>query len=45
MPLHMAEDYVENLKKLKALKFDWGKNEEYRYVMQGCKAARPLAWN
>ncbi len=38
MPLHMAEDYVENLKKLTALKFDWGKNEEYRYVVQGCEA-------
>lgn len=38
MPLHMADDYVENLKKLSALKFDWGRNEEFRYVVEGCKA-------
>lgn len=38
MPLHMAEDYVENLKKLTALTFDWGRNEEYPFVVEGCKA-------
>ena len=26
------------MKKLTALKFDWGKNEEFRYVVEGCEA-------
>ncbi len=38
MPVEMADDYVSNLKKLKALKLDWGRNEQFNYVVEGSKA-------
>ena len=38
MPGEMADDYVSNLKKLKALKLDWGRNEQFNYVVEGSKA-------
>jgi S-formylglutathione hydrolase FrmB len=37
LPLEMANDHVHNLKKLTALKFDWGRNEEFQFVPMGCK--------
>ena len=33
----MAEEYVENLKKLKAIKMDWGRNDEFELVVMACK--------
>ena len=33
----MADDYVENLKKLKAIKIDWGRNDEFDFVVMACK--------
>ena len=38
MPVEMADDYVSNLKKLKALKLDWGRNEQFIYVVEGSTA-------
>lgn len=38
MPVHMADKYADNLNKLKAIKFDWGRNEEFSYVPEGCIA-------
>jgi len=32
LPLEMVNDYVQNLKKLKALKLDWGRNEEFPHI-------------
>jgi hypothetical protein len=34
MPLHMIDDHLDNLKKLKAIKFDWGRNSGDRFVIQ-----------
>lgn len=34
MPLHMIDDNLENLKKLKAIKLDWGRNSGDRFVIQ-----------
>ncbi len=36
MPLHMIEDYQDNLKKLKAIKLDWGRNAGDRFTIM-CK--------
>ncbi|WP_346862533.1 alpha/beta fold hydrolase [uncultured Draconibacterium sp.] len=36
MPVYMIEDNLENLKKLKAIKFDWGRNAGDRFTIQ-CK--------
>ncbi|MEO9891353.1 alpha/beta hydrolase-fold protein [Aurantibacter sp.] len=33
----MADEYIENLKKLKAIKIDWGRNDEFDFVIMGCK--------
>jgi S-formylglutathione hydrolase FrmB len=35
MPLEMVNDYIGNLKKLRALKFDWGRNDEMGIVRLG----------
>jgi len=37
MPFEMVDDYIGNLKKLKALKFDWGRNDEMALIRVGCK--------
>jgi hypothetical protein len=33
----MADDYVENLQKLRAIKLDWGRNDEFDFVIMACK--------
>ena len=33
----MADVYVDNLKKLKVLKLDWGRNEEHPHVPVNCR--------
>lgn len=37
MPTAMAEKYTDNLKKLTALKLDWGRNDENRHIPITCK--------
>ena len=34
MPLYMIDDNLDNLKKLKAIKFDWGRNAGDRFTIQ-----------
>lgn len=34
MPLHMIDDYLGNLQKLKAIKMDWGRNAGDRFTIQ-----------
>lgn len=34
MPLHMIDDNLDNLKKLRAIKLDWGRNAGDRFVIQ-----------
>lgn len=36
-PIEMADSYVDNLKRLTALKLDWGRNEEFDHVPLTCK--------
>ena len=36
MPLHMIDDNLENLKQLRAIKFDWGRHAGDRFTIQ-CK--------
>ncbi len=36
MPFYMVDDYLDNLKKLKAIKLDWGRNAGDRFSIQ-CK--------
>ncbi|MEB2775336.1 alpha/beta hydrolase-fold protein [Algoriphagus sp. D3-2-R+10] len=36
MPVHMIDDNLENLQKLKAIKLDWGRNAGERFTIQ-CK--------
>jgi S-formylglutathione hydrolase FrmB len=35
MPFEMIDSYIDNLKKLRALKFDWGRNDEMAFVRLG----------
>jgi S-formylglutathione hydrolase FrmB len=37
LPIGMVDDYVDNLNKLKALKLDWGRNEENRHIPITCR--------
>lgn len=37
MPIEMVHVYIDNLKKLTALKFDWGRNDEMVFVRLGCE--------
>jgi S-formylglutathione hydrolase FrmB len=37
MPIEMADNYVSNLKKLKALKLDWGRNEDFHFLPITCR--------
>lgn len=32
LPLEMVNDYADNLRQLKALKLDWGRNEEFAHI-------------
>jgi enterochelin esterase-like enzyme len=34
LPLSMIDDYVDNLRKLKAIKLDWGRNDGSRFPLQ-----------
>lgn len=34
MPLHLIDRYIDNLKKLKAIKLDWGRNAGDRFLIQ-----------
>ena len=34
MPVYMVEDYAENLRKLTAIKMDWGRNDSPRFPVQ-----------
>lgn len=34
LPIHMIDDNLENLKKLKAIKLDWGRNAGERFTLQ-----------
>ncbi|MEZ4847346.1 MAG: alpha/beta fold hydrolase [Bacteroidia bacterium] len=34
MPLHMIDDKLENIRKLKAIKMDWGRNAGERFTIQ-----------
>ncbi|WP_419213476.1 alpha/beta hydrolase [Maribacter sp. X9] len=36
MPFYMITDYIDNLKELRAIKFDWGRNAGDRFTIQ-CK--------
>jgi pimeloyl-ACP methyl ester carboxylesterase len=36
LPVHMIDEYLENLNKLRAIKFDWGRNAGERFTIQ-CK--------
>ncbi|MDC6404034.1 MULTISPECIES: alpha/beta hydrolase [Maribacter] len=36
MPVHMIDEYMENLNALRAIKFDWGRNAGERFTIQ-CK--------
>jgi len=36
-PIEMADDYVKNLNKLKALKPDWGRNDEFTHIPLTCQ--------
>jgi S-formylglutathione hydrolase FrmB len=36
-PLNMVDRYVENLKKMKAIKLDWGRNDEFTHIPVTCK--------
>lgn len=35
-PIEMVDSYLENLKKLNAIKFDWGRNEEFDHIPLTC---------
>jgi pimeloyl-ACP methyl ester carboxylesterase len=41
-PIEMADDYVDNLRKLKALKLDWGRNEEVLAIPLTCQIFRRI---
>ena len=34
MPVYMVDRYASNLRKLKALKLDWGRNDSQRFPVQ-----------
>jgi S-formylglutathione hydrolase FrmB len=36
-PLNMIDTYEMNLHKLKAIKFDWGRNDEFTFIPSGCE--------
>lgn len=36
LPLEMVDNHIDNLRKLKSLKLDWGRNEEYAFIPLTC---------
>jgi hypothetical protein len=34
MPVNMVDKYADNLRKLKAIKIDWGRNDAQRFPVQ-----------
>ncbi|MEJ7643502.1 MAG: alpha/beta hydrolase-fold protein [Chryseolinea sp.] len=36
-PLGMIDTHAENLRKLKAIKFDWGRNDESKHIPASCR--------
>ncbi|MGC3946213.1 MAG: hypothetical protein QM762_17140 [Chryseolinea sp.] len=34
MPFYMLDEYASNLRKLRAIKFDWGRNDSQRFPVQ-----------
>ncbi|GLU45200.1 alpha/beta hydrolase [Allomuricauda sp. NBRC 101325] len=34
---NMVDDYYDNLTKLKAIKIDWGRNDDFDFVISGCR--------
>ena len=36
-PLYMVDQYADNIRKLKALKLDWGRNEEFVHIPYTCQ--------
>lgn len=36
-PIEMVDTYLDNLKELKALKLDWGRNEEFTHIPLTCQ--------
>ena len=38
----MVDDYLDNLKQLKALKFDWGRNDPFENVLLAKKFSEKL---
>jgi len=45
MPFEMFYNYIGSLKKLRALKFDWGRNDEMVFVRVGCQMFSKLLEN
>jgi S-formylglutathione hydrolase FrmB len=41
-PMDMLDDYSDNLKKIKALKFDWGRNDPFDNVLSAKKFSKKL---
>jgi S-formylglutathione hydrolase FrmB len=37
MPIQMIDTHIENLRKLKALKLDWGRNDEFAHIPLTCE--------
>lgn len=37
LPLYMVDQYADNIRKLKVLKLDWGRNEEFTHIPLTCK--------
>ncbi len=42
MPVYMADAYAENLRKLKAIKLDWGRNDAPRFPVQNMMFSQKL---
>ena len=36
-PLYMIDTYISNIRKLKAIKLDWGRNDEFSHIPYTCK--------
>jgi hypothetical protein len=37
LPIQMIDTYIGNLRKLKAIKLDWGRNDEFSHILLTCK--------
>ena len=36
-PLYMIDDYIGNLRKLRSIKLDWGRNDEFTHIPYTCR--------